>query len=334
MATSTLTAQQLIDYARLFSWCTPAIGVAGYNDQPALSFLQEVIQELMSESNPWKWNASKLAAFRTQPYQYDYPTNVSQNTMGWLQAAVAVDINATSTPKIIVPLTCVHSLLPTFIVARPQKLSWIPNAIAQTATWGGGGRTDPGANTVYKDPLTANGGGPGSNPIAAITDTNGNIQVVTTYGTTGATQPAWPAASSAAGVTTADGTVVWTVQDPNGVALRLDAAATFNSVVWEIRALYQNKPPVITGLTQVITPIPDDLSYLVKQGFLAFCYKQAKPELFAGEFQQWLLAIRRAMGSSDREYQEFGMYPASPIQGGYGDGMTGAHGYPGHPGWS
>jgi len=329
---STLTAQKLVDYARNFPWTTPAVGVAGYNDQPAVSFLDEVVKEILALTNPWKWNAARLPVFQTQPYQQDYPTSLSQNVMGWLQAAVIADINNTAQPMPILPINAVNALLPTMNPGRPQKVCYVTNSVAQTATWGRGRPGDPAASQLIKDPLVLNGGGPGNNPITAITDANGNILTVTTYGTTGLTAPL-AASGAAAGVTVADGSVVWTVQDPNGIALRIDALSTFNSVVWEIRALYQQKPPNITLLTQTIAPIPDDLNWLVKQGFLAMCYKQVDHAKFQAEFTQWLINIQKAMGASDREYNEFGFYPAQPLQGGFGEPGSGTWGYPGWPGW-
>jgi hypothetical protein len=302
----------------------PVVGIAGYTDQPAVSFLDDVVKKIISKSNPWKWNAAVLPAFQTQPYQQDYPTNISQNVMGWLQSAVVVDINNATLPTPTAPMTVVRDLLPSQQVGRPSELSWIPNSQAQTDTW-------PGPNKTYVNPLASAGGGPSNNPKTAIKDANGNILVVTTYGVTGSVAPLAPV-GAAGGTTVVDGSVVWTVQDPNGIALRLDAVATFNSIVWEIRATYQLKPPNITTLTQTVAPIPDDLSYLVKQGFLAYCYKQAGDPRFPQEYQQWLEAIQEALGASDREYQEFGFYPGQPIQGGYGS--IGTHGYPGWPGWT
>lgn len=333
-AQSTLTVMNLVDYARLFSWTTPVLGVAGYTDEPALSFADDVMKKILAKSNPWKWNAAKFPVVYTQPYQQDYPTSVQQNQMGWLQSAVSIDVNNPNASKVIPPMTVVQNLLPTFLCNAPKKCSWIPNSLAQTGTWGGPNATDPGPNVVYTNPLVSAGGGPSNNRLTAITDPNGNIQVVTTYGVTGSTAPSWPGASAPAGTQTADGSVVWTVQDPLGVALRLDALATYNSIVWQIAALYQIKPPNVTSLNQTMAPIPDDLSYLVKQGFLAFCYKQVDSNKFQVEYAQWLAAIQEAMGASDREYQEFGFFPGDPIQGGTSDGATGLWGYPGWPGWS
>lgn len=332
---STLTPQQLIDYARLFPWTTPAIGVAGYSDEPAVSFSDDIMKKILARSNPWKWNAAKFPAVLTQPYQQDYPTSLSQTVMGWLQSGVIVDVNNINTPKVKPPITVVQNILPTFLCSTPQKACWIPNALAQTGTWGGGSAIDPGPFSTYKNPLVSQGGGPGNNPLTAITDPNGNIQVVTTYGVTGGTQPIWPATGAPTGTTTGDGSVVWTVQDPFGVALRVDALATNNSIVWEIKLLYQVKPPNVTSLSQTFAPIPDDLSYLVKQGFVTFCLKQVDSNKFQTEYMQWLGSIQEAMGASDREYAEFGFFPAGALQGGTSDdGLTGGYGYPGWDGWS
>lgn len=327
VSTSTLTVQALVDYARTFPWTTPVVGIAGYNDQPAVSFADDIVKKIMAKTNPWKWNAAPFQGVQTQPYQQDYPTSVSQNDLGWLQSAILVDINSTAKPQPKLPMNAVSNLLPTMATGRPQKVSWITNYMAQTGSW-------PGAYVCYRDPLVSNGGGPGNNPFTAITDSNGNIQLVTSYGITSGSQPDWPPTGAASGTTTQDGSVTWTVQDPAGVALRLDALATNQSQVWQVNALYQRKPPNILTLGQTLSPIPDDLSYLVKQGFLAYCYKQVDNSKFQVEFAQWLADIQEAMGSSDREYQEFGFYPAQPVQGGGDSGSGGGYGYPGWPGWS
>ena len=87
-------------------------------------------------------------------------------------------------------------------------------------------------------------------------------------------QPIWPAAKAPAGTITNDGTVVWTVVDPNGIAFRLDRLATYGSEVWQMKPAYQRKPPNITNLSQTFYPIPDDLSYLIKQGFIPTAIQQ------------------------------------------------------------
>jgi hypothetical protein len=330
---STLNAQLLVDYARTFPWTRPVMGLTGYTTQPAVSFLDEVVKKILDKTNPWKWNAKVFPGINTQPYQQDYPTSISQNVLGWFQSSVIVDINNTSNPIPKIPINAVDRLLPTMVCGQPQKVCWVTNSTAITGVWGRGEPSDPGPNSLYTNPITRQGGGPGNNPLTAITDANGNILVVTGYGVTGTTPPL-AALGAAGGTPVPDGGVTWTVQDPNGVALRVDALATNQSIVWQLRVLYQQKPPNILTLAQNISPIPDDLNYLVKQGFLAYCTKQTDRAKFPAEYAQWIDDIQEAMGSSDREYQEFGFFPGNAIQGGGDGGGTGNFGYPGWPGWS
>lgn len=323
---SNLTARELIDYARTFPWTTPAIGVSGYSQEPAVSFLDDVVKKILAKSNPWKWNETKAPVFYTFPYQQDYPTSISQSVMGWLSACTMIDINnATSQPPIQPPVNCVARLQPTSVCGNPSKICWITNATAITGVW-------PGPNTAFVNPLVSAGGGPSNNSPTAITDPNGNIEVVTTFGVTGGSIPAFPAPGATPGTTTNDGSVVWTLIDPNGITFRLDRLATFNSLVWQLNPNYQLKPPNIVNLKQTISPIPDDLSYLVKQGFLAYCYKQVDNSKFQTEFAQWMQDIQEAMESSDREYQEYGFAPTQGLAGNSSAG-TGSYGYPGWSGW-
>lgn len=329
---SSYSTQLAIDYARTFDFTVPTVGLAGYSDEPALSFANDIMQTILAKNNPWKWNSYQVPIFYSQPYQQDYPTSISANTMGWLESATFTDINnPAGTPTFHVQpiLQCVARLQPTYVLGVPSEVCWIMNRNAQTGSW-------PGAAVTYTNPLLTQGGGPGSNPLTAITDTNGNIQVVTTYGTTGLAQPSWPAANAAAGTITNDGSAVWTVQDPNGVAFRLNALASFGSNVWQFNITFQERAPLMTSLTQSFSPIPDDLQYLIKQGFLAFCYKKADRKTFQVELAQWKEDIQQALEQTDRETQSFGLYPSDPLQspgGGSGSGQ-GSQGYPGWQNWS
>jgi len=77
---------------------------------------------------------------------------------------------------------------------------------------------------------------------ATITDTNGNLQTVTTAGTSGTTQPAWPKTQA---TTTTDGTVVWTQGGPSGLSPVLGYQWYF---------AYSNS---VTGHVSNVSPISD-----------------------------------------------------------------------------
>lgn len=327
---SSWSPQNCIDYARTFDFAVPTVGLAGYDDEPALSFSNDIMQKIIAKNNPWKWNSYVAPVFFSQPYQQDFMTNISSNTMGWLESATFTDINnPAGTPQYFIkpPLQTVARLLPTYVVGIPNEIAWILNRNSVTGSW-------PGPNMLYLNPLISQGGGPGNNPVTGITDPNGNLQTVTTYGTTGSSQPTWPSAGAQAGTTTNDGSVVWTVMDPNGVAFRVNMLATYGSNVWQFNVTYQQRAPLITSLTQTFAPIPDDLQYLIKQGFLAFCYKKSDRNTFQIEYAQWLADIQQALEQTDREAQTFGIYPADSLQNTGGGSGVGTYGFPGWWGWS
>jgi hypothetical protein len=329
-APSSWRVQDCINYARTFDFAVPTVGLAGYAQEPALSFANDIMQKIIAKNNPWKWNSYTAPVFYSQPYQQDFMTNISANTMGWLESATFTDINnPAGTPQYFIkpPLQCVARLLPTYVVGIPNEIAWIMNRNSVTGLW-------PGPNTLYLNPLISAGGGPGNNPLTGITDPNGNLQTVTTYGTTGSSAPSWPAANAQAGTTTTDGSVVWTVMDPNGIAFRVNMLATYGSNVWQFNVTYQQRAPLMTSLSQTFAPIPDDLQYLIKQGFLAFCYKKSDRATFNIEYAQWLEDIQQALEQTDRETQTFGIYPADSLQNTGGGSGVGTYGYPGWWGWS
>jgi hypothetical protein len=70
--------------------------------------------------------------------------------------------------------------------------------------------------------------------------------------------------------------------------------------------------------SQTFAPVPDELQFLIKQGFLTYCYKKSDRKTFQVEYAQWLEDIQEALGQSDREPQSFGIYPADSLQRGGG----------------
>jgi hypothetical protein len=156
-------------------------------------------------------------------------------------------------------------------------------------------------------------------PFTQIRDANGNIQVITSYGTTGSTQPTW---ATTPGQTTTDGTVTWTCIDPNGITFRLSPLPPQNGQVWQVQPYYQMKPTIITSIGQTWAPIPDDLSYVYKQGFFAKALKLAEDPRWEKEYALFEGMIKKAVGSADREAESFGMYPSRGLQGGGGQGSS------------
>lgn len=346
---STYTLQMLVDDAASLGDVAPALATAGYSDAPALSIANDVMTAMLlggpaGQPFNWKWNRFNVSPFPTISWQQDYfvPSVIN---LGWLENAWSSNINQTSPLKQKYELECHKDLDVTFSqTGYPGKICWLPNAMLQTGAWGVhplgptttipggeqgtmggnvGGLQNPGPNVIYTNPI-----GSIQSPINAttcITDPNGNLWTLTTYGTCGVTQPSWPtnpiyptqATPTAVATTVSDGTVVWTAVNPRGQGFRLNPIPPQTGVVWMIQPVAQARPPKLGSLGQLLDPVPDDFISYFKQGFFAECYRRnPDPRVrskYPQERQLWLEALDKAVRQGDREMDDMGFYPGSGV---------------------
>jgi hypothetical protein len=276
---STITIQDLVTSARAYPELVPTLGASSWEREPALSIANDVMQFFLSQSLDWKFNRAYAPPFQTISLQQDYVTNLTN--IGWLEQAWRIDINNTSVPLPTYTMETVRDLPRTAYQASPFQMSFIPNPLAIFGTWV--------ANTAYPTGLST----PPNpvpytpmSPIQQFIDANGNILFVTGYGVSGSVQPVLPA-NSAPGTTVTDNTVTWTVADPNGYAFRLTPLPAQSGIVWQIQPVYQKKPPILSNLQQTIAPVPDEMGYMFRAGFIASCYEHANSQKYSGKYLQW-----------------------------------------------
>lgn len=326
---STLTLQEILDPLRTYPEVQPLTPVGGFTNQPALSIANDVLARMLAQPFNWKWNREYVPTFLSVSLQQDYITNVTD--MGWLEQAVRLDINNTTNPKPFFTMESVRDLGQTSRQANPFNLSYLPNRLATMGVW---------------TALTAYGSGYGqaavpASPIQQFIDANGNILFINSnslglslnspgysgttipttppFGTSGAVEPVL-AANSAAGTTVVDGTVTWTVADPDGYAIRLAPIPPFSGLCWLIAPIYQKAPPLLTSLGLTIDPVPDDLAYLFRQGFLSMLYRHSPDPGAARKagpaYQEWLVDLTTALRGADREREDAVVYPSESLTGG------------------
>jgi hypothetical protein len=324
MGNSTKSVQSIIDFANTIGDLTPVLtGTGGFSREPALTIANDVMTELIAERFNWKWNQKQFPAFVTNSWQQDYP-QINTTDVGWLEKAFRTDINNTSMPKPTFPIETVRDLDPTSQqFGWPGQICWLYNRQLEHAKW-------PGADKTYTDPLGATT--TPANPYTNILDANGNILIVTTYGITGTVAPAAPK-GAAAGVTVEDGTVVWTVCNPDGMGIRIFPKPPQAGNVWLVRTLYQMKPPSIPPagtpttkafLASLIDPIPDEYAKYYRDGFIAFCHKHSPDPKVKARFPQmytlWEQQVFAAAKAGDKEQENRGFFPDRGIMSG-GDGV-------------
>lgn len=295
MAKSTVQIMSVVDFARTIPTLVPVVGVGGVSKEPALSIAQATAQRIISARFPWKWNRLAAPNIYSVALQQDYCTAPSITNLAWLENCQRQMNLVSNPPGRIFPVEAVRDIPPTSHQDFPTRVCWIPNSMAQTGTWA--------ANTAYQN--GANAKNIPNSALTQITDSNGNIQVATTFGTSGAVQPAWNTTISG---TTADGSVVWTMADPNGVAFRFDSIPPAGSVTWQLTLAYQQKPPVYTALTNALG-IPDDLAWVFREGFVALCMRHAGDPRWPQQEQKFALALQEALGAADREPEGFRFVP-------------------------
>lgn len=212
---STITLQDVALWATTFTKLIPIVGVGGYQDEPALSICNNVIQEMLSEPYNWKFNSKVAQPFLTDGTlnTQDYKHNVTD--LGWLESAIYVDPASTQQPQPIDILETVRNLQPSSMIGNPTKLA-----------------------NMFE------------------TDAGGTFRL-------------WPVPSS--------------------------------SKQWQIISTYQMKAPVKGGLQETWTPIPDELAFVYRQGFLAEAYKHADDPRADKEYQKFQMMMQKALGLKDME---------------------------------
>jgi hypothetical protein len=311
----------VVDYTSSLGELTPVLPTGGYSVNTALTMATDVMADLISQRFNWKWNREKIPPFYTNSWQQDYAGIGSKYPapIGWLETAYWVDINNTALPKPTYGIEVVRDLPVTSISGNPTvKICWYPNDQLMQGTW-------PGPNQAYTQPLGATN--TPTNPPINILDANGNILVLTTYGTTGATAPQLPA-ETAEGQTVNDGSCIWTVASPNSQGFRLVPLPPQQGVVYQINVVAQRQaPPPFTSMSARINPVPDDYANWFRNGYSVYCYKLSPNPQMRALFPQmhghWLASMEAATKQGDREPDNCGFIPDRAVMASQGGAEVG-----------
>lgn len=252
MGNSTKSVQSVFDAIASEGIPDPRLGASGYGDTLAYELSNQSMADIVCERFNWKWNRATARPFVTNSWQQDYPQLAQPGgPIGWGEDCDIIDINNSVMPKPMDNMKWRRQLSRTNTSGWwPKNLCWMYNRELSLGAW-------PGAGVVYS-PLITSAPQP-QNPLMSMLDANGNILVVTGFGTTGTTAPAAPK-GSIEGVTVHDGSVVWTVVSPDSQGFRIDRLPSATGPAFQIIPYYQLEPPVITDFEQLINPIPDSFS--------------------------------------------------------------------------
>lgn len=301
---STIKISNTADWARTFPSLTSVLGAAvagmGGNAIP-IRIANKVLQEILQRPFGFKWNRVVPAPFLLNGLQQDYSTSITN--LGWVENATRTSLFDNNTPHFVRGVEVVRELLVTDVQATTSQLSWVFNSEAICGTWA------PNTRFINPNGLQALP----NNPLTQIRDSNGNVQVLTTFGTTGTgAEPTW---AEVANAPTNDGSCVWTMADPNGITWRVSPCPPQNGIVWSIQPYYQMKPTTI-ALASQFWGIPDEMSNVFEAGFIAFAWQAAEEdEKYDKNLLIFKAQLQEAVGGADREAESFSFYPSRSITG-------------------
>jgi hypothetical protein len=321
LGNSTVSLQNVLDYAAAKGIPVPTQGASGYGTDLALKIANDVMGDLIAERFNWKWNRATAAPFYTNSWQQDYP-QIGITDIGWGEDCDRMDINNTSFPKPLNPPpygapTWRRQLSRSSMGQGPpaREICWMYNKELSYGVWPGPGITF--SPLVVTAPAIVK-----QNPIMSMIDSNGNLLIVTGFGVTGLTAPVLPV-NSVEGVPVTDGTVTWKVVGPMSQGFRVLPLAGAAGPVWQITPYYQMRALAITALGQLLNPIPDDYSRFFQNGYEAYCF-MASPnpgDKERGEkaLGMWMKSMMDIKKQGDREADAYAMLPAtSPVENVYG----------------
>lgn len=315
MGNSSIKLQRIVDSVSAIGDLQPLFAATGgFADEPACTIANDVMQEIISERFPWKWNRKKYPPFFIITRQQDY-ASLHTYDLGWIENAYRILMNVNVVPPPVWPIEVVRDLPMSRVGAGwPQKLCWFANEQLEQRPW-------PGPGYEYTFPLGL-AQTPYNHPTNICDKSGLNILVLTTFGKTGAV---WPEAPAWAGPGTApdnwpigqviqDGTCKWTVADPQAQGMRLfPPPAATNTNTWLIRVFYQKKAPYINSLQQKLNPIPDDYIKWFRDGFIAYAHRYSSVDKVKARYplmkQEWIAAMIAAAKQGDREEEGRGFYP-------------------------
>lgn len=313
-------------------------GAAGWSTEPILTIANEVLSRMLAENMPWIWNRAIVPPFLTVSLQQDYCTQLTD--IGWLETSWRVDINNSTSnnngaPKPVFPLETIRYAPQTSAQSVPFNICFVPNSQAFLGTW----QANTPYGCGYGVPMTPR------TPIQQFRDVNGNILYIDStqlgltisspgytgtivtppgvfpYGTSGSTQPVAPP-NATPGTLISDNTVIWTVADPLGYALRLVPVPALNGLCWWINCQYQVAPPNLPTVQTSISPVPQYLAYLFRQGCRAMLYQfQGNPEGTA-MYTEWEETLVKALRAADRQQDDYSLTPIQGIMEGYNPWMN------------
>jgi hypothetical protein len=324
---STVTIQQTVNFALTHTKLVPLVGVGGFSNEPALTIANDTLQEILSAPFNWKFNRKELQMFVTQTNKQDY---LFAGAAAWVTpssgvgSGAAIDLVSNNAITESGTTVTVNTLEPhNFAVGNTVFM--FGNTVAAynssfnianltgTFSWTSGW-TITAVPSATSFQFTHAQSGLAASGAPGITDM-GWLESATTRDvtSTNAPQPISPATAvkmldPSSEIGGPPEKVNWVIDQGNGI-LKFRVWPVPSTYPYGIQLVYQAKAPRIAALTSTWTPLPDEISNVFTQGFLAKAYRYVDANRADIEDQKFQRAISKALDLKDSETANESLYP-------------------------
>lgn len=342
----TLTVQNVLNFAATHTELVPLAGVGGYTNEPALSLANDVLSELLMGGSllagkelgpfPWRCNRAWTNLFVTSYGKNDYLwAGASAFTIAGSLTGAAIDLKSNNGITVAAGVVTVNTLEPhNFVVgdvvymtgntdapynstftAGPQNSQW-SNGWTITAV------TSKSFSFAAGVGQTIASGAPGITNMGWIETftfvqmTDVSFPQFIRYGLAVRTLPPFSRVGSFP-----DRLAL--LQDLGTGVIKLRVQPLPGNTPLGITIVYQAQAPVLTALSANWGPFPDEYSAMIRQAFLARCYRFIDSRRSEVESQKAEAMILAARARDDAEESEDYITPDQPLMGWVGAGGGG-----------
>ena len=343
---STISCQNVLDYARAHTMLKPILGVGGVSNQPGMDICNNVIQILLMKPFSWKFNRRQMPLLVTQGFIQDFlfagacaftlnpvVQQGGQTTLGG--GGVGIDLASNSAVTQSGFVTTVNTLQPHNFTPGQTVFhnnitdvngNLIPgynsvftqSTLALSSTWSNGWvitATPTPTQYVFTSNVSglAAGGAPGIVDFSWLTDVS-----IFDINNSGIPQPTGP-------IRAVDRiTPTHRMGEPKEVAVMSDLGTGVlqirvspNSDVYSmaLNLGYQMRAPYLKSPASLWAPWPDRMAAVLREGVKAFAIQMTdKSDQYKKDQMLWFMNMAQsALGASDAEDQNLGFAPTRSI---------------------
>ena len=324
---SNITVQTVVNLASTHLELLPLSGVGGFSNEPALSLANDVLQTILAQPLDWRFNRAEMNMLVTSPNRQDYLfAGATIFSLGGSSQGAGIDLATNNALTIsgstvtIITLEQYNGSVGDVCYIRGTGSNYDSTFTqnGSSSTFGGKTYTITAINGLTITATVAGGTPTGTSGSAGISDFGwlaaGTMVAINNNNAILPTRHLEAVRTIQPYSTANNPEKVCVITDLGTGVLKIRFFPVPGTNVWGVNLVYQKKAPLITTLAGTWTPIPDELSYVYRQGFLARGYRYLNSPRADVEEAKLDKAIAKALGADEREVADVRLYPEIGLQ--------------------